>query len=268
MRYFCLSMILTMPMLAADDRAQEEAAAAEKLFVAELPNWKLTADGTLIDNPKEPVLRWTNPFAGRVYGNTYVWLQNGRPIAAGCLFRNVQPWNTFNGELAALTGKKLVAARNDKVLWKPENEWKWTNVPGAPSPSATAAPRLAQMKAIAGEFTVEVLDTRNELKGENQTPRLLPKPLYRYNAEQTKTLDGGLYAFVLGTDPEMMLLIECDTVGAKPAWRFGVARMNRDAVRLKHNGEIVWEVPPTKVHSPGDPYLFFDVGLPKGEPKP
>ena len=60
-----------------------------------------------------------------MYGNTYVWLQNGRPVAVGCMFRNFEPWNTFNGELAALAGTKLVAKRDDKVMWQPKDEWKW-----------------------------------------------------------------------------------------------------------------------------------------------
>src|SRR5262245_41881808 len=104
-------------VVAADDRSKEEAAEAEKLCADELLRWKLTADGITLDNPKEPVLRWTNPAAGRAYGNTYVWLQNGRPIAVGCLFRNYQPWNTFNGELTALAGTKLIAKRDESVIW-------------------------------------------------------------------------------------------------------------------------------------------------------
>ena len=259
----CVALAATA---AADDRSREEAAEAEKLFAAELPRWKLTADDVALDNPKDPVLRWTNPFAGRVNGNTYVWLQNGRPVAVGCLFRNFEPWDTFNAELAALAGTKLVAKRDDKVMWQPKDEWKWHPVPGAPAPAATAAQRLVQMRALAADFVVEVLDTRNNPKGDEQTPRLLPRPLYHYDAVRTKTLDGGLFAFVLGTDPELMVLVECDTAAEKPEWRFGVARMNRDAVRLKHKGEKVWEAASFREHKPEDPYYFF--GLPKREPKP
>jgi hypothetical protein len=124
------------------------------------------------------------------------------------------------------------------------------------------------MRAIAGEFVVEVLDTRNVPKGEDQTPRLLPRPLYRYDAEQTKTLDGALYAFVLGTDPELLLLLECDLAAAKPEWRFGAARMNRYQIHLKRKGETVWKVDAIKDNSPEDAYLFLDVGLPRKEPKP
>jgi hypothetical protein len=96
---------------------------------------------------------------------------------------------------------------------------------------------------------------------------LLPKPLYRYDAERTKTLDGGLYAFVIGTDPELLLLLECDTAAEKPEWRFGIGRMNRDILRLKRKDETVWEVPALKENSPENVYRFIVLGLPRDESK-
>ena len=263
---FPLTLLALAAVAAADDRDRDEAAEAERLCADELPRWKLTADGVALDNPKEPVLRWTNPAAGRVYGNTYVWLQNGRPAAAGCLFRNFHPYDSFNGELVALSGTKLVATRDDKVMWHPRDEWKWHPLPGAAAPAATPTQRLVQLKGLAGEFAVELLDTRNVPRGEDQTPRLLPRPLYRYDAGQARALDGALFAFVLGTDPELLLLIETDTAAAKPEWRFGVGRMNRDTIRLKRKGETVWEAASFREHKPEDPYYFF--GLPRKEPKP
>jgi hypothetical protein len=267
----CLYLLLLFAvasMAIGDDRDLEEAAEAERICVDQLPRWRLTADGSALDTPKDSVLRWTNPSAGRVYGNTYVWLQKGRPVAVGTQFRMFHPYPSFYAELAALTGTKLVAKRDDKVMWEPKGEWKWHRLSGAPTPAPTAAQRLVQMRALAGEFAVEVHDTRNVLKGELQTPRLLPKPLYRYDAEKTKSLDGSLFAFVLGTDPELMLLVECDTAAAKPEWLFGVGRMNRDAMRLKRKGETVWEVALLKDDSPEDVYRFMDLGLPRGGPKP
>jgi hypothetical protein len=272
MRHLCMLTCLAAGVAAApgpdEDRGREEAAEADRLCAAELKRWQVTADGTALDTPREPVLRWTNPFAGRVYGNTYVWLRKGRPVAASCLFRYFDPYRSFNGELAALSGSKLVAKRDDTVVWQPKDEWKWHPVRGAPAPAATAPQRLVQMRALAREFTVEILDTRNLSRGEDQRPRLLPKPLYRYDAEQTQTLDGTLYAFVLGTDPELLLLLECDTAAAKPGWRFGVGRMNRYQIRLDRKGETVWEVAATKGDSPEDAYRFIDLGLPRRNPKP
>jgi hypothetical protein len=265
--FLCLLVCLALaPMAAAADRAQEEAAETEKLCADELPRWKLTADGVLLDPPTAPVLRWTNPAVGRVYGNTYVWLHNGKPAVVSCLFRNFHPYNTFIGELAALSGTKLLAKRDGKVWWQPRNEWKWHPLPGAAAPAATAAQRLVQMRTLATELVVELLDTRNVPRGEDQTPRLLPRPLYRYDARKTRTLDGALYAYVIGTDPELMLLLECDTAAAKPEWRFGVGRMNRDTIRLKRKGEKVWEAAWFRKHKPEDPYYFF--ALPRPEPKP
>jgi hypothetical protein len=265
---FVLPLFVLVPLAAADDRDRDEAAEAEKIFAAELPRWKFTAGESALDNPKEPALRWTNPDAGRVNGNTYIWLHDGRPVATGSLFRNFHPWNTFNGELAALADVKLVAKRDETVMWQPKASWKWHPIPGAPAPAATAGQRLVQMRALASEFAVELLDTRTVRKGDEQVPRLLPKPLVRYAPEKDKKLDGALFAFVLGTDPELLLLVECDTTAEKPEWRFGAARMNRDAIRLKHKDKAVWEVESFRKHKADDPYYFFGLQLPQKEPKP
>jgi hypothetical protein len=267
-RSLCLMAIVAMASIAiGDDRGQEEAAEAERICAAELPRWRLTSDGNALDAPKESVLKWTNPAAGRVYGNTYIWLQGGRPAAVGCLYRYFHPYQSFDGELTALTGTKLVAKRDDKVMWRPKDEWKWHAIPGSGVPATTAAQRSIQMRTLAAEFVVEVLDTRNVPKGEDQTPRLLPKPLHRYDAERTKTLDGGLFAFVIGTDPELMLLLECDTAAEKPEWRFGIGRMNRDVMRLKRKDSIVWEVDALKDKGQDAVYRFMELGLPRGESK-
>jgi hypothetical protein len=157
-----------------------------------------------------------------------------------------------------------VAKRDGRVVWQPEGEWKWRPLPDAATPAGTAADWLVQMRALAQGFTVEVLDKRNEPKGKNQTPRLLATPLYRYDAERTRTLDGALYAFVLGTDPELMVLLECDTAAAKPEWRFGVGRMNWFRTSLKRKGQTVWEAAEVKDNlSPEGEYLWLYLGLPR-----
>ena len=240
----------------------EEAAEANRLCETELSRWQLSSDGTKLANPTAPVLRWTNPAVGRLYGNTYLWLDDGRPVAVGCMYRFYDPFQTFNGELALLAGSGMVAKRGERELWRPSVKWKWTDVPDAPVPAATRAGRLFQMRSLAKRFGVVVLDSRNVRKPEGVTPRLLAKPLYRYDQGESKSLDGALYAFVLGTDPELMLLLECDTGQGNPRWRFGVGRMNRDAVRLTLGKETVWERSSLEEDNPEDgEYRFFDLGL-------
>jgi hypothetical protein len=254
---------------AAEDRARAEAEEADRLCEAELPHWHLTADGAALETPKKSVLRWTSPFVGRVYGNTYVWLREGRPVAASTLFRFFTPYQTLDGELVALTGTKVVARRDDREVWQPKDEWKWLPVPDAAAPAATAPQRLVQMRALAEGFTVQLVDKRNVTKGEDQTPRLLPRPLYRYEAERTKNLDGALYAFVLGTDPELLLLLECDTAATKPGWRFGVARMCSEFTRLKYKGTVVWEAAATQGADSEDQYMYLhNLWLPRSDSNP
>ena len=48
-----------------------------------------------------------------------------------------------------------------------------------------------------------------------------------------------------------------------PEWRFGVARMNRDAIRLKRRGATVWEAGSFRNHKATDGYFFFGLPLPQ-----
>jgi hypothetical protein len=257
----CLTVGLAVAIAADDDRSRKEAAEADRLCEAALPRLQVTAGDTVLDNPTASVLRWTNPPIGRIYGNTYVWLLHGRPAVAGCIYRCITPWNLFRGELVTLAGPRLVARCDDKVIWRPKDEWEWHPLPGSAAPAATATQRQIQMRALAKEFTVELLDRRNNLKGDNQKLRLLNRPLYRYDAEKTKTLDGALYAFVVGTDPELFLLFECDTAVAKPEWRFGIGRMNCDPLQILHKGKKVLEFPYQNGWSLEQTYRTWDLGL-------
>jgi hypothetical protein len=246
---------------ADEDRGRKEAAEADRLCAAALPHLQLTTGDTVLDNPTASVLRWTNPSAGRVYGNTYVWLYEGRPAAAGCMYRYFEPYRSFPGEFVALAGSRLIARYDEKVVWRPRDQWTWHSLPGSAAPAGTATQRQVQMRELAKEFTIELLDRRNDLRGENQSLRLLPRPMYRYDAEKTKKLDGALYAFVVGTDPELLLLLECDTAAAKPEWRFGVGRMNRDALKVLYQDKKVLELPYQKGDDLEEAYRTFDLGL-------
>jgi hypothetical protein len=72
--------------------------------------------------------------------------------------------------------------------------------------------------------------------------RLLPQPIHRYSAPKQGILNGGLFAFVQGTDPELFLLIEARGKTAESArWQFAATRMTSTEVRLRHRDEKVWE---------------------------
>ena len=71
-------------------------------------------------------------------------------------------------------------------------------------PADSAAARLRQMRALAQEFT----GRQTNREGVDRDMRLLAQPIYRYENTKGDLIDGGLFVFVLGTDPEVFLLIE------------------------------------------------------------
>jgi hypothetical protein len=72
--------------------------------------------------------------------------------------------------------------------------------------------------------------------------RLLPKPIYRYEAPQADAADGALFAFVQATDPEVLLLIDVRNRDGAPAWHYALARMSRVNLRAEHKDRVVWRV--------------------------
>lgn len=105
----------------------------------------------------------------------------------------------------------------------------WADVPDAPEPAATAPLRLVQMRRIAGQHAARLTsNVGNEKPGDL---RLLTKPLYRYPADVTGAIDGGLFAFVQGTDPEVLLLLEAVQSTDGPRWRMAFAIHKHDGSR-------------------------------------
>jgi hypothetical protein len=109
------------------------------------------------------------------------------------------------------------------------------------------------MRALAREFKASVdLD-----KGGTEL-RLLSQPVFRYESE----VDGALFAFVLTTDPETLLMIEDRAVDGRPVWHYAFARMSNRSLVAKHRDRVVWEVAADKDdNNPNKPYCVrWDVG--------
>jgi hypothetical protein len=135
-------------------------------------------------------------------------------------------------------------------------------IPGAPAPADSAAVRLRQMRALAQEFT----GRQTTRAGVDHDMRLLVQPIYRYENTQGDLIDGGLFVFVQGTDPEVFLLIEArQPRGGAPEWRFGATRMHAIYLRLNRGGREVWSAPEiswSQVLDRREPYtvLRFELG--------
>jgi hypothetical protein len=88
---------------------------------------------------------------------------------------------------------------------------------------------------------------------------LLSQPLYRYQRPQSGILDGALFAFVDGVDPELILVLEADSDA--PRWRFATGRLTRWSIEVRRRDRVVSEFAQMSgFGEPTDPYLIPDAG--------
>jgi hypothetical protein len=186
----------------------------------------------------DPCLRWTNPIGGAPDGVVAVYAhKGGRPAALASFFLNGR--KKWVIEFTIIPESDVTILRSGRPFWKPsEYVCKFTDLPRSPLPAAKPVLRLAQMRAVAADFSV--LDnfggkeTREEL-------RLLPQPVYRYSEEGT-ILDGSLFVFVLGTDPECCLLLEACKDDRGSRYRYAVAPMSIFHLEARYKGDTVWAI--------------------------
>jgi hypothetical protein len=205
----------------------------------------------------EPVLSWTNPLRRTFAGATFVWVADGRPEVVGSFFRYTEGDKIVeDDEFQSLATTSVTATRSDQQVWAPRVAGMvLAPIPGAPKPAATPSERLRQMHAMASEFHA-FLDTDKD----KTELRLLPKPLYRYRTNQPNLPDGALFAFVLTTDPEVLLAIEARPVDGKVVWHYGFARMSMVNLRARHKDRDVWRVDwAVAFQDPNEPYVTLRV---------
>jgi hypothetical protein len=147
--------------------------------------------------------------------------------------------------------------RSEAPVWEPrEAGVEFKPLTDAGEPGADPVRRLAQMRSIARQFTAKIgRETPHEL-------RLLTQPLHRYGDASTDVVDGALFAFVQGTDPELILLIEARRKGDKLVWEYAAARMTMVNLELRRQGAVVWTIEWwDQVADPTKPYITFrDIG--------
>ena len=223
---------------ATDSRDAQESEQTTRVVQAELPKWKMwTGPDRKRELKLEPksVLRWTNPGTQRVYGDVFVWTIDGRPEAVMSLFKVWDPPRGLHTEMQSLSLDEISAERDGRVIWNPNKPGlAFQDVPDAPVPADSAVRRLQQMRSLAKDFSAELVDYRVNGDGERQTLRLLPAPLYRHQSTDPRVLDGGLFGIVLGTDPEVFLLLEARRLNKTVRWQYALARMNSDTMVVRY----------------------------------
>ena len=198
---------------------------------------------TLLKLQPHSLLRWSNPVTTALYGEVFVWTGYGRPQVIASMHKFFQPDRQhMTGEFHSLALTPIVGLQESKAFWNTQGPGvAFRKLADASGVSRVAPQRLTQMRALARGFSAEV-SARNE-PNDREKLRLLPKPIYRYESESSEVLDGAIFTFVQGTNPEVLLLIEARQVGDKHEWQYALVRFNSVAMRAFRGGQQVWSVP-------------------------
>jgi hypothetical protein len=241
--------ILILPVLCLVTRGDDPPAGPEKDGKAALreqyqlaaKNYEFFLDKDrkvpLVFEPK-PIFHWTsdNDWSGDVF----VWTAKGRPQVVGCVLSSpTKPQRTAIHEFHTLATEPLgpteMAA---KYTWAPKAGVEFKKLDGVPA--ATAAGRLPQMRALSRD-----LHAFMEAEGGKWELRLLPQPILRYQPTPGDVIDGTLFTWVWtrGTDPEVVVAIECHRTPQGLEWRYAPLRFTTREVWLTHGDRELWRVP-------------------------
>ena len=97
--------------------------------------------------------------------------------------------------------------------------------------------------------------------------RLLTQPIHRYANPEQGILDGGLFVFAHGGNPEVVLVIEARETEEKETWMYAFSRVAYAELRIKLDDTEIWKVPQLKGNDvgPNDPYWLSWLAIPPGE---
>jgi hypothetical protein len=154
------------------------------------------------------------------------------------------PWEgNLVQDFGSLALGPIVARRAAKIVWRPQQAGiKFADIPDAPTPEQGATQRLRQMKSLFAQFRCTMLGWKAGGNDDREELRPLARPLYRYETEAGEVVDGAVFGFVMGTDPEAVLLIQAVKEGDSQKWQFAFARRTSGELEARYRGAIVWKV--------------------------
>jgi hypothetical protein len=189
---------------------------------------------------EKPVMTWTNDPDWS--GDVFVWNRGERPEVIGCILTGPADNKSRIAfqEFHLLADYPIAATdMQGEFRWAPQDGLKIRPLEGAPEPAETPALRLAQMRRLMADFSAHM-----QAEGIWEL-RLLTQPLLRYQPKEGPVVDGALFTYVWtkGTDPELVLLLECRKAKEGQAWFYAPVRFTNREVWLKHRDTEVWRGP-------------------------
>ncbi|MCA9056423.1 MAG: hypothetical protein KDA75_21490 [Planctomycetaceae bacterium] len=253
-------LVGSTPFLVADDSREAESHRRMEYMQDLISQFEVTvsdAPDEVVTFTTTPLLRYSNPVQNSYSdGCVWLWTQDSVPLAATSL--SIRGNRKVGIEFTSLSVKPLSVNRQGAATWSPASSGLMhVELDGAPEVHGAAPVRLAQMRKLASEFTVQkVSDPANPT-----VLRLLTQPIHRYSCPTNGIVDGALFSFSEATDPEALLVLEaCEPTPPVPAnrtWRYSLVRMSsQPLVMFLRDKEVFhvekyWGNPRTR----HDPYI-------------
>lgn len=240
------------------DRYQKEAASYE-MSAGNKPSDPLKLEPNML-------LKYSNPVrTGAQHGGVFVWTQAGRPAAVASIWSSIPNDATERAlaiEFVSLTTEPIRSKHEPRRGKRgPVPDWdvktagiSWKPLDGAPVPAKSEALRLVQMRRLAEEFQAAISPSLVEAA---QPLRLQTKPLFRYSSADSGVTDGALFAYVLGTDPELFLLVEAVRSDSGERWMSAAARFTNRPLSLRRGEIEVWSCDAAKPYDGSQPYFIY-----------
>jgi hypothetical protein len=171
---------------------------------------------------------------GNPDGALWLWLDGERPIAAIGIWNRGSLWYSEN---SSLTDEAFHVSGWPSATWRsPLLARKWIALSDPVSDSQAARQRAIRALALKFMAREDRLGVKSEL-------RLLPRPLYTYDDTDQGTLDGAIFAFVYGTDPELLMQLEARRSGNGSQWQATFARLASAELTVELDRKEVWSAP-------------------------
>jgi hypothetical protein len=202
-------------------------------------------------------MRFSDPARTFYDGGIWAFGDNGRPSFLVTLERYEETWAW---ELIGLSKEAVSVQFLDGWTWSPRMPaFELAPMPAAAAPASTVAARLRQMKGLVRR--ISAFETTGT--GERFELRLMPQPLLTYGSSDGTPIDGALFAFAYGTNPEVLALIEAHSTDERPlAWHYGFLPMTTAAATGQIDGKDVWAKPLSMQPKSQEPYTYLRDPLP------
>jgi len=197
----------------------------------------------LKSNP-ETLYRFSDKSRTHVDGGLSVWTRDGRPAAFVKLWTVEGEEQRWGQGFISAAATPLDCEIDGKPVWTPAAARpQWAGIPKAPGPAKTKSERLKQMTALAKRFTAREFwePGRTEYKLELRT-----EPILRFDSDKQGVLDGAVFVFRHGTNPEAMLVLEAvERKGKAAGYQFSVFRGGDSELHVELDGDEVMTRPRT-----------------------